>query len=213
MKKILWFLTVFIMFIYASLAAETIRETPSEVAAGNIFQVKVTMDFVYSGEKMAYEETLPEGFTFQSWEIEGTLETVDDILVSINGSTYSWTFTPEADSVVLTYWLLSSETTGNYTLQGKAIDADGETSDEGTSFVVVQNVCGDDYCDEGENQSSCPEDCEVIINQETQEEEILNGDGYDEEYGEDEYLGSDENLENEETVAEESAGNLARQAG
>jgi len=152
------FIVSFSVIFTGVFAMNITRSMPSLIESGSLFNTNITINVDAINMSNSYVESIPPDFIFNSWQINGTKESVNDILVKVSGTGYTWNFTPTESKVKIVYYLLAPDTEGDYTFSGRASDSTNTASDT-YSVTVGKTGCGNGLCEANENSTSCPADC------------------------------------------------------
>jgi len=152
------FIVSFSVIFTGVFAMNITRSMPSLIESGSLFSTNITINVDAINMSNSYVESIPPDFIFNSWQINGTKESVNDILVKVSGTGYTWNFTPTESKVKIVYYLLAPDTEGDYTFSGRASDSTNTASDT-YSVTVGKTGCGNGLCEANENSTSCPADC------------------------------------------------------
>ena len=153
-----------LLFASPAYPTEIIREMPANAVVDEVVTVVLLLDMVTVGEKLVYTETIPSGFSFGSWEIDGSEESASQIIVNVQGDQYTWEFTPSEEFVILNYIAFAPQEPGNFIFRGYMEDNGIGYNDQAAMQITAEAVdpCGDGVCDIDEDESICPVDCSSL---------------------------------------------------
>jgi len=167
MRSVSVFATIFTILVLSfSLvtvvtAASVARNMPKRVSPGESFSVEFKVTNAVTGKLFILEDKLPQGFSFNSWDVSGAAEPKESIKTRFlkDEQKYAWSFTPTKPTVSIKYTTTAPTATGEYFFDAIWFDPNGQSRNK-EKVVVRVITCGDGFCEGGETESSCPKDCE-----------------------------------------------------
>jgi len=144
MNKLTLLLIIGLLCIVPVFAADVQRTAPDYVMPGDSVDIVLKLVNVNKGIIMALEEQLPKPLRVQSWAITGIKEDRSQVKTRMKNNAWAWEFTPQKDTVTLTYTLaVPSTASGDAVLSAVWFDSDGFKKDEktivlGAAPVVVE---------------------------------------------------------------------------
>ncbi len=161
MKKIIILLVTIILLASSVFAATVNRDMPSRIAPGTELKVTFYITNAQIGKTFTLEEAMPAEFTIKKYDVTGYTGTVN---TRIKDNRNGWSFEANTANPTITYYIDIPKTPGTYTFDAVWFDQEGQNRDKKT-LIVAEVKCGDNYCDAGETEQNCAQDCKVTAAQ------------------------------------------------
>lgn len=158
MRKIIVYLTIFLLSISMVFAASVSRDLPSRADPNSELTVKLMVSGADTSGLFTLEEALPAGVTVKDWTVTGATEAKSAITTRVKDGYYGWSFTPSGSSVTVEYTIDLGSTDVSF---GTLVffDKAGQGNVNGQTLKVAPMTCGDGICEGTENSDNCEADC------------------------------------------------------